>query len=78
MQRIRQDYIEKAKVIQAELATLLDAPHQTGETEHKRLPVNGVCYFAYWYVGWRILYIVVSHEDVGLPCCLLMGVVERN
>lgn len=78
VQRVQQDHIEKAKVIQAELATLLDAPHETGATEHKWIPVNGVCDFAYWYVGWRILYIVVSHEDVGLPCCLLMGVVERN
>ncbi|MCC7423117.1 MAG: hypothetical protein IT428_22810 [Planctomycetaceae bacterium] len=77
-QQIQQQFVDNAMAIQNELSGILDAPHETGTVEHKKLPINGVCYFAYWYVGWKILYVVVSHEDVGLPCCLLMGSVTRN
>lgn len=77
-QRIQQQFVDSAMAIQTELAGILDAPYETGTVEHKKLPINGVGYFAYWYVGWRILYVVVSHEDVGLPCCLLMGSATRS
>lgn len=77
-QRIHQQFVDNAMAIQTELSAILDAPYETGTVEHKKLPINGVCYFAYWYVGWRILYVVVSHEDVGLPCCLLMGSATRS
>ncbi len=75
--KVQQEFIDKAKAIQTELATVLDTPYETGETEHKQLPINGVCYFAFWYVGWKVLYIAVSHEDIGLPCFVLMGAASR-
>lgn len=77
-QQIQLQFVDNAIAIQNELSGILDAPRETGTVEHKKLPMNGVCYFAYWYVGWRILYVVVSHEHVGLPCCLLMGSVTRD
>ena len=77
-QRIQQQFVERAEGIETELAEILDAPQETGTSEHEKLPVNGVRYFAFWNVGWRILYVVVSHEDVGLPCYLLMGSKPRN
>ncbi len=77
-QRVVQQFIDKAMEIQSELASILNAPLETGKTEHARLPINGVCHFAYWYVGWKLLYVVVSHEDIGLPCSLIMGAVARS
>jgi hypothetical protein len=77
-ERVVQRLIEQAIVLQTELARVLDAPHETGTTEHKLLPVNGVCYFASWSIGWKHLYLCVSHEDIGLPCCLDMGTLSRN
>lgn len=76
-QRIQQQFADQAQEIEAVLGNILGAPHETGTTEHRKLPINGVCRFAYWNVGWRLLYVAVSHEDIGLPCRLVMGTVGR-
>lgn len=70
--------VSRLQLIEPELTELLGKPVESGTTEHRRLPVNGVCSFVMWYVGWKIVYLVVSHEDVGLPCSLEIGVTERR
>jgi hypothetical protein len=70
--------VSQLKLIEPELRELLGKPVESGTTEHRRLPVNGVCAFVMWYVGWKIVYLVVSHEDIGLNCSLEIGVTERR
>ncbi|MEZ6137087.1 MAG: hypothetical protein R3C53_19510 [Pirellulaceae bacterium] len=70
--------VSHLKLIEPELTELLGKPVESGTTEHRRLPVNGVCFFVMWHVGWKIVYLVVSHEDIGLACLLEIGVTERR
>ncbi|MCA9038439.1 MAG: hypothetical protein KDA91_25110 [Planctomycetaceae bacterium] len=70
--------IEQAKRIEPELTDLLGRPVASGDTQHKSLPINGVCYYALWSVGWKTISLVVSHEDAGLPCLLEIVVTERR
>ncbi|MEZ6138061.1 MAG: hypothetical protein R3C53_24525 [Pirellulaceae bacterium] len=70
--------VSQFKLIEPEVTELLGKPVESGTTEHSRLPVNGVCFFVMWHVGWRIVYLAVSHEDIGLTCSLEIGVTERR
>lgn len=70
--------IDHARQIEPELTNLLGVPVSSGNTEHKSIPINGIRYYVQWCVGWKLISLVVSHEDIGLPCMLEMAVTARR
>ena len=49
-------------------------PAERGNDQHPDIPVNGVFRYALWREGGKTLYVAASHEDIGLPCVLTLGV----
>lgn len=49
-------------------------PAERGTDQHPDIPVNGVFRYALWREGGKTLYVAASHEDIGLPCVLTLGV----
>ena len=59
------------------LAKEFGEPAERGNDQHPSIPVNGVFRYALWLDGRKTLYLAASHEDIGLPCVLTLGVSLR-
>ncbi|MCA9059826.1 MAG: hypothetical protein KDA96_21120 [Planctomycetaceae bacterium] len=70
--------IVEAGFVAAELTEYCGKPLETGSAQHRQIPVNGIRHFVLWTVGWKLIFLVVTHEDVGLPCALELGVTDRT
>lgn len=72
--RVKASFGRKLATCLKSLKAEYDEPADTGTDQHDGIPVNGVFRYALWSVGAKTLYLAASHEDIGLPCVLVVGV----
>lgn len=74
--RIRSSFAKKTMTCAKRLVKNFGEPTQTGKTENKDFPCNGVFQFAIWRFEKRVLYLGAIQEDCELPIQLVIGTLK--
>lgn len=71
--RVRFSFAKKTMTCAKRLEKNFGEPTQTGQTENKDIPCNGVFQFAIWKFEKRALYLAAIQENCGLPIQMVIG-----
>lgn len=72
-ERLCRKFVKKASAIQKKLTAEFGTPAETGDAEHRRIPVNGVFQYAIWKTKGKTLFLAAHHEDTELPYAVVLG-----